>query len=238
MRFSLESFSQVESQRAAVVLGAEHALSEPAIVLFLALISFGVTASDAGFSATETMVSTALLWALPAQLAHAESVAVGAGVFASMSAIVLANLRFFPMVVSLFPQLRPRRTLLNRVGISHLITATSWAWCMDRVGHLRADFRVAYFYGFALSCWLLGLVGTAVGLVLADAMPAWLKAVTLYVAPLYMLLLMAGVRGHRLVALAVGAITGVGLFVWGIEWYLPIAAVLGGTCGFLVRRTV
>ena len=233
---TIQGVSDIDTKQASFLLGAKHAAAEPAIILFLALISFGVTASDAGFSSAEALLSTALLWALPAQLAHAESIAVGSGIIASVAAIVLTNLRFFPMIISLLPQLSLNKAALPTVGVSHFVTATSWAWCMDRLDRLPKTLRAPYFFGFSICCWLLGIAGTATGLILADSLPPLVKLLVLYIAPLYMLLLLAGVRGHRLVALIVGAGAGLVLFLFGNTWYLPIAAIVGGSAGFIARR--
>lgn len=236
MSDSFEGFSQVGVPRQSFVLGATHALKEPALILFLALISFGVIAKDAGFSNGEALLSTAVLWALPAQIAHAESVAVSSGIIASVITVFLSNLRFFPMIITLLPQLNAERSWINTVGISHLVTATSWAWCIDKLGNLPGNLRTSYFFGFSICCWCLGILGTAIGLVISDWLPQTAKLVTLYIAPLYMLLLLAGVRGHRLVALLVGGGVGVTLYWIGVAWYLPLAAIAGGVIGFLVRQ--
>ena len=150
--------------------------------------------------------------------------------------MLFTNLRFFPMIISLLPRLNVGRSILNNIGVSHLVTATSWAWCMERIGSLPTHCRTAYFYGFSITCWVLGVFGTATGLFLTGLLPPLLKMLSLYIAPLYMLLLLIGVRGHRLVALLAGGSIGLILFKYGTDWYLPIAALTGGACGFLVRN--
>lgn len=203
--------------------------------MFFALIAFGVVAKENGFLMTEAVLSTAAMWALPAQLVHVEAVATNATLLMTAMLVFLTNLRFFPMVVSLMSGLKVER-VAHTLGLSHLVSAASWAWCMQTFDAIAVPLRPRYFLGFALMCWLAGVLGTLVGFVIAEYLNQDLRLLLLFVSPLYMLLILLNVRGHRLIAVVLGGTVGMLAFNWSPDWYLPIAAVVAGSFSFALYK--
>ena len=90
--------------------GARQALSGPMFVVAVSLLSVGGLARDAGFSVEVAVASTILLWAGPAQVLFFGAVAAKTSWPVIALTISLSSVRFVPMVVSLLPMLRTKRT--------------------------------------------------------------------------------------------------------------------------------
>lgn len=218
--------------------GIVDAVAEPAPVMLLALLSFGVIAKESGLGLFETIFSTAALWALPAQIVHAEAEMSGRDFFSIAMVVAIINLRFLPMVSSLFAEMKLKSKIeLRDVFYAHLITPASWTWCMSKFAMLPWKYRQIYFFYFAFTVWLFGIAGSFFGYVVADHLSGPARLIFIVIAPMYMLLLLVRVGGHRLLAVVVGG--GVGYFCAELagEWSLFIAAIVGGVSSYAVWTT-
>lgn len=235
MSSTVAELETIDDPSSALRLGLLHGLKEQGAMMFFALIAFGVLAKENGFLMSEAVLSTAAMWALPAQLVHVEAVATDASLLMTAMLVFLTNLRFFPMVVSLMSGLKSQG-IAHTLGLSHLVSAASWAWCMQTFDAIATPLRARYFIGFALMCWLAGVLGTVVGFFIGDYLNQSLRLLLLFVSPLYMLLILLNVRGHRLFAVLLGGVVGMLAFYWSPDWYLPIAAVVAGSVSFVLYK--
>src|SRR4051794_1200027 len=75
---------------------------------FLLSLSFGVLAREAGFSAVQAVVMSAIVFAGSAQFAALSIITAGGGLGAAVAAAALMNSRFLPMGIALAPSLPGR----------------------------------------------------------------------------------------------------------------------------------
>ena len=166
--------------------GARQAMSGPMFVVAVSLVSVGGLARDAGFSVEIAIASTILLWAGPAQVLFFGAVAAKTSWPAIALTISLSSVRFVPMVVSLLPMLRTKRTKLPTLMLAaHCIAVTVWAEGIRRIPLVPRDGRLTFFFGFSFICFLGTSISTAVGYVLIGELPRPLAAGLLFMTPIY-----------------------------------------------------
>jgi predicted branched-subunit amino acid permease len=123
--------------------------------------------------------------------------------------------------------------------LAHFVTANSWIFVIRRSPDLAAERRWAYFMGFAVSCLLLGFVGTALGYVLAGLVPPTVNRGLLFLNPIYfMLLFLETPSRSALLAVLFGAIGGPLLARLSADWGLLAAGLICGTLGFALDRAI
>jgi predicted branched-subunit amino acid permease len=225
--------------RRAAGAGAREALGAPGLVMGASYVGFGSLARESGFSVWQGLGSTVTGWTLPGQVALVELYAVGASLFAVTLAVALANARLLPMTVSLIPILwRPGTLRWVRYAIAHLIVITSWAQAMQRCPSLPRAERLPYFVAFSTTLWIVTLVATAVGYLLAGMVPEPVTLGLVFLTPIYFMLILAAEIGIRPKALALGygAVAGPVLHLLTPNWGLLLTGVLAGTAAFLTDR--
>jgi 4-azaleucine resistance transporter AzlC len=146
-----------------------------AAVGFVLSLSFGVLARQAGFSALQTIVTSALVFAGSAQFAALSIVAAGGGIAAAVSAAGLMNARFLAMGIALAPSLPGGPA--KRAAQGQAVVDSSWALSNRRDG----TFDRWLLFGATLPqycTWLLGtMTGAFAGDVLGDTDRLGLDAV-------------------------------------------------------------
>ena len=152
--------------------GLREALGAPGMIMGASFVGFGSLVRESGLSLPFGLVSSATGWALPGQLALMELYGAGAGLLAITLAVALANARLLPMSITAMPLMRhPRHaSILYWIG-AHFIAATGWAQLMRRAPMLRPEHRLTYHFGFTTTLWVLSLICTAIGWVLAGQVP-------------------------------------------------------------------
>src|SRR6202165_647131 len=79
-------------------------------VLFATYLGIGALAHDTHFSLGWALLSTALVWAGPAQIILISTLGSGATAVQAAIAVTVSAIRLFPMVVSVLPMLRTPQT--------------------------------------------------------------------------------------------------------------------------------
>ena len=102
------------NRREAFREGVRHGLAVPSIVVFATMLGYGSMAHANGFSAFEALLSTALVWAMPGQVAMADLRASGADLFVTLLAVSMASVRFFPMATIMVGTFR------DEIGRAHV----------------------------------------------------------------------------------------------------------------------
>jgi 4-azaleucine resistance transporter AzlC len=128
-----------------------------AVVSFVLASSFGVLATDSGFSALQAVVMSAVVFAGSAQFTSLGILAAGGGVGAATSAAALMNSRFVPMGFALGPSLRGSR--LRRAVEGQVTVDSSWAMAARGDG----TFDRAYLFGHTGLQYVLWVLGTLAG---------------------------------------------------------------------------
>ena len=229
-----ESF---QSRQDAFRAGLRQALGAPMLVLFAGMIGFGAMAKTLGFSIWLPLFTSLLVFALPGQVVMLEMLTTGASALTVGLAVTLTSSRFLTMVVTLFPQLDQRdrnRGLYARV---QLLAMTAWAVSMREFPNMPSAYRLAFFTGLGLPCWLIAVPGTALGYVLAGQVPLAVTLALVFINPLFFLLTFTDVRPW----LYRGAIVGGGLvcpffYEWDRDSSLLMSGLVAGTAAYLVDR--
>ncbi len=229
--------------RAAFWHGGREAFSLPAWVLGFSILGIGSLARDAGFPAGAAALSTAVMWAGPAQAILYAGIAAGSALPALAIAVGLSSARFLPMVMIILPLLRaPGQRLATQVLAAHYVSVTIWVESARRLPTVPREERLAYYFSFANVCIGLSALATLAGYHLVGALPMPLAAGLLFMTPIFFTIsLVAGSR--TLVdwaALAFGfGLAPVATALVGRDFDLLVLGLVGGTAAYwigLARR--
>ena len=235
----VESTINYATPRAALMAGARDALGAPIAVLAAGYVGYGALASGFDFPLWLIVASSLVIWALPGQLIMLEMHAVSAPLVLIVLAVSLSASRFLPMTTVLSAMMRhPRYPSWQMYASAHLLAMTGWVAAVNRVPQLPAEQRLPYFLGFALFCWIVCAVASAVGYFLAGQMSEMVKLGLVFMNPIYFLLILTGETKAALgrLALAAGAITGPVAHVFAPQWSLLAAGVVGGSVAYALHR--
>lgn len=215
------------------------ALGVPAAVLAAGMLGFGALAFESGLSFLLAVACTAGIWALPGQIVLIEMHASGAPGPVTVLAVMLTAARFLPMSISLLPVVRDSASSrASLYAAAQFLAMTSWAWTMRRCTDLPREVRLAYFIGFAGTCWAVGTIATAAGYFLAGSFPPLLRLGFVFLNPVYFVVLLIGDARTTLaaVALACGAVAGPLLHLVNPQWSVMLGGLLGGTAAYVIQR--
>jgi len=158
------------------------------IVLFAGFIGFGGLIRDIGFPLGAALLSTVLVWALPAQLLIVGGFTAGSPAAVIALAVGLSSVRFFPIVASLMPTIRGRSGLGTQLLASHLIAVSAWVESIRLMPAIPVNARMAFFMGLS-NVFLWGSVlATVAGYLLAGTLPQSLANGLVFLTPISFLL--------------------------------------------------
>jgi len=220
-------------------MGARLALGAPAVLMVASHIGFGAFAQANGISSWAAVFSTVAIWALPGQLVLVESWVLGAAFFAIVPAVMLTGTRFLPMSLAMMPLMRhPRHREATYYVAAHMVSNISWAAVTPRCDDVPRAERLAYFLGFACSCWTIAMVSVAAGFHLASAIPRSIQVALVLFTPLTYLLMLSGEVRHRAGAIAIvlGAIAGPAFHLLDPELGILLCGLVAGTAAFGLDR--
>lgn len=202
-------------------------------------IGIGALARDFGFSITWAVLSTALIWAAPAQLILLTGLGTGAAPVETALAVALSALRLLPMGVSLISLLRsPRHGLRHLLFPAHLVTVTIWVEGLRLLPGVPRDHRVAFINGMGAVFLSAAMLFTAAGFHLAAALPTTLSAALIFLTPVsFLLSLVANARAmvDRL-AMILGLVIAPVLAAYGIGLDIMWGGIVGGTLAYATHR--
>ncbi len=172
-------------QRAAFWRGARESIGAPIAVIAANYLGLGAFASATAVSVSAIVVSTFTIWALPGQLVMVDMWMVGAPAVAVLLAVMLTNVRFLPMSITIMPVMRdPAHPRWLYYVTAHFIAMTSWVVCMPRLQQMPTVERIAYFIGFSLTCIVVGAIFGALGYYAAAAIPAAVQLGLIFLTPI------------------------------------------------------
>ncbi len=220
--------------------GVRDALGLASITICFSLIGIGGLARDVGYPMLAGALSSALMWAGPAQVLLFGSVAQGTALPLIALAILFSSLRFFPMTMAIMPLLNePRRPAWQLLLAAHLVSITNWVEGMRRLPDMPPRERYPYFCGFGLTVLMSGTLATAAGYYLVAVMPPILAAALLFTTPMFFSVNLAAAARTALdwlpIVLSVAIIL-VAPWTIGRDYDLMVAGVVGGTIAYLVQR--
>ncbi|MGL4637729.1 MAG: AzlC family ABC transporter permease [Beijerinckiaceae bacterium] len=224
----------------AALRGGRDAFGLPAIMICFSLVGIGGLVRDIGYPMLAGMLSSALVWAGPAQVLLFGSIATGASLPVVAIAILFSSLRFMPMTISIIPLINdPRRPMWQLMLAAHLIAITNWVEGIRRLPAVPLEERYSYFCGFGLVVMLSGTLATGAGYYLVGALSTPLAAVLLFTTPMFFTVnIVAPFRtwiDWLPVVLAV-ILVPVATLVVGRDYDLVVAGLLGGTIAYGISR--
>jgi predicted branched-subunit amino acid permease len=220
--------------------GMRDAVGLPTITIVFSLIGIGGLARDVGYPMLAGALSSALIWAGPAQVLLFGAIATGASLPAAAIGVLFSSLRFLPMTISLVPLLNePRKPLWKLLLAAHLVAITNWVEGMRRLPDLPPEQRYPYFMGFGSAVMLSGTIGTGAGYYLVGALPPLLAAALLFTTPMFFTVNLVAPAKHWLdwapLVLAV-ALLPVASQTIGTDYDLAVAGFAGGSIAYGFRR--
>jgi predicted branched-subunit amino acid permease len=158
-------------------------------VLFASFIGFGGLIRDIGFPLGAAILSTLLVWALPAQVLLVGGYAAGNAAPVIALAVALSSVRLFPMTAAILPYLRERRrSTVVQLLAAHFVAVTAWIEGMRHLPKLPTEARVPFFFGLAVPLVISSMISTAIGYHLAGTLPRALAIGLLFLTPLSFLI--------------------------------------------------
>jgi predicted branched-subunit amino acid permease len=210
-----------------------------ALVLVGTFVGVGALAHEYGFSLAWVLLSTALIWAAPAQVILISALGAGTTSLEAALAVGLSGVRLLPMVVSLLalikgPDTRSRDLILP----AHLTAISMWVEALRLVPTLPREQRIAFCNGLGIAFMVAAQGGTLIGVYLAASLPALMTAGLLFLTP--MSFLVSTARNSKLLvdrlALGLGLVVGPLLAYEGVGLDLLWTGVIAGSCAYGVRR--
>ena len=190
-------------QRASFRRGLREGVPFATVGLLISL-SFGVLATEAGFSPLQAVATAGLVFAGSAQFAALAIVAGGGGIPAALAAGTLMNSRFLAMGIALAPSLPGRP--LTRAAQGQTVVDSSWALASRGDG----TFDRWRLFGTTVPQYVSWLAGTVVGAYAGDLVgdPERLGLDALFPV-FFVAILIAELKrpGSRIIALAGAAIS-------------------------------
>jgi predicted branched-subunit amino acid permease len=228
------------SSLAAFFAGLRSALTS-VFVLVLAgtYVGMGALAHNFDLSPWWLAVSTAIIFAAPAQVILITALGAGSPLPEVAVAVSLSAIRLFPMVVALLPVLRGAQTRTRELLIpTHFTSVSMWVESLRLLPSLPFERRVAFCNGLSVGYCGTAVVFGFVGSFLAAGLPALLSAALLFITPLSFL--MSTARGARAVidklALVLGLLIAPLLSHFQIGLDLMWTGVIGGTIAYATHR--
>jgi predicted branched-subunit amino acid permease len=222
--------------------GAGDAFGLPAITICFSLIGIGGLARDIGYPMLAGMLSSALMWAGPAQVLLFGSIATGTALPIAAVAVLFSSLRFLPMTIAIMPLLNdPKRPTWQLLLAAHLVSITNWVEGMRRLPDEPKPFRYPYFCGFGLVVLSSGTIATGAGYYLVGALPAVFAAALLFTTPMFFSVNLAGSVKRWTDAMPIVfslLLTPVATWLVGKDYDLVAAGLVGGTAAYWIDRVM
>ncbi len=210
-----------------------------AFVITVTYIGFGALCHDYGFSVTWAMLSTALLWAGPAQVILVTALGSGTALVEVAIAVGLSSVRLLPIVVALLPLVSGKRTRPHQMIVPvHFMAVSVWVECVRHAPSVPREHRLSFCNGVGSTLVVLGVVSTAAGYYLQSALPVVFGAAAMFITPISFLTSTA--RNARLLlekaALGLGLVIGPLLALNKVQFDLLWTGVIAGTLAYALQR--
>ena len=210
-----------------------------AYVLFGTFVGIGALGHDFGFSLLWMVLSTALIWAAPAQVILISALGTGGGAIEAAIAVTLSGVRLLPMVVALLPMLRTETTRTRDLVLpAHFTAISMWVESLRLLPAVPREQRIAFCNGLSFGLLSSATIATAVGFYLAGSLPQVYAAALLFLTPLSFTVSVVR-NSHQLVdrlAFASGLVLAPFLATLHVDLDLLWSGVIGGTLAYLLYR--
>jgi predicted branched-subunit amino acid permease len=207
--------------------------------LFGTYIGFGALAHDFGFTIGWAMLSTALIWAAPAQVILVSALGSGGALIEAAIGVSLSSVRLLPMAVAMLPQLKgPNVRAWHLILPAHFTAVSMWVEALRLLPTQPREHRVAFCNGLGIGFLFSAVTATAFGFYLAAELPVLFAAALLFLTPMGFIVMVA--RNSRLLvdrlALAFGLIIGPVFASAKVELDLLWTGIIAGTLAYALHR--
>ncbi|WP_346797125.1 AzlC family ABC transporter permease [Halomonas sp. Bachu 37] len=201
-------------------------------------LSFGLVATQAGFTTWEAAVISTLIYAGASQFLFVGMVAAGSPLWLVVAMTLLINVRhvvYGPNLASWLPTSRHWPWLM------HGLTDQVFALALTRLPQLPEPQRFGWFVGASLLAWISWIVGTVVGAIAGEELTArWplLGEIMPFALPALFLTMVAPRFTDKRWALALSVTITAALFLALTGWNnvaIPLAAACGALCFYMIK---
>jgi predicted branched-subunit amino acid permease len=209
------------------------------LIIIGSYIGFGALAHDLNFDLGWTVLSTLLIWAAPAQVIAVSTLGAGSTLIQGAIAVALSGIRLFPMVASMLPMMKTKKTrTLDLLVPAHFTAVAIWIESFRLLPRMPRENRAPFCNGFCLTLVCYGMASTAAGYLLAAKLPPLLAVAVLFITPLSFFCSTIGnakALSDKL-AFVLGLVLAPVLAALKVELSLVVAGVVAGTAGFAIAR--
>lgn len=204
-------------------------------------VGLGALAHDFGLSLWWMTISTAVVWAGPAQLVLMSAFATGAATAPIEVAlgVTLTGMRLLPMVVALLPLLRPgAKSGRDFLLPTHFTSISMWVESLRLLPAIAPPFRIPFCNGLACGFMSIAMLCGALGYHLAAGMPPLFAAGLSFLTPLSFLFSTAKNCRQLLdyCAFIFGVVLGPLLAWYQVGLDLMWTGVIGGIVAYGIHR--
>ncbi len=219
--------------------GMRGIVSLPAFILMTSYVGFSAFALESGMTRGEAVAMTLGIWALPAQMILIGTMLSNAHIAASFLAVTLSSIRMMPMVASIMPEMRTKKTPLPvLLFLSHFIAITSWVFASRHLRDVPKQYRVAFFAGFGMTLTLTNtlIVGVSYGVV--SQFPPVIAGALFMLTPVYFIssIWASAVQPVVKIAFVIGIVAGPTFALVAPGFDVLIAGIGGGSAAYLIDR--
>ena len=212
-------------------------IDSPALALGASFVAIGALLKNLGFTIQESILSTFLTYALPGSLVMAESMFIGASLLNIFLAVWLVNARLYPMTVSLMPLLIHKNQPRWKYYLScHFIAVSSWLIMKSKYLEIEKEHRIDFWMGIGTATWLVGILSTVLGYIVADYLNKDMMIGLAIVNPVYFMCMMIGAMKTIQISTSIilGAMLGPLFYFVSPEWCILYGGFVAGTIAFFV----
>ena len=212
-------------------------IDSPALALGASFVAIGALLKNLGFTIQESILSTFLTYALPGSLVMAESMFIGASLLNIFLAVWLVNARLYPMTVSLMPLLIHKNQPRWKYYLScHFIAVSAWLIMKSKYLEIEKEHRIDFWMGIGTATWLVGILSTVLGYIVADYLNKDMMIGLAIVNPVYFMCMMIGAMKTIQINISIilGATLGPLFYFVSPEWCILYGGFVAGTIAFFV----
>lgn len=219
--------------------GMRGMFSLPALILLTSYVGFSAFALESGFTRGEAVAMTLGIWALPAQMILIGTMVGNAPIAASFLAVSLSSIRMMPMVASIMPEMRTRKTpVLLLLLVSHFIAITAWVFATTRLRNVPRRHRVTFFAGFGVTLTSTASLVVALSYGVVSQFPPMIAGALFMLTPVYFISSIWATAAHPVVRLAFvfGVVLGPAFASIAPQFDVLYAGIGGGTVAYFIDR--
>ncbi len=202
-------------------------------------ISFGLIASQAGFSALEATLISLFIYAGASQFLLVAMVASGAPLWLAVSMTMLVNVRHVVYAPNLVPFLSQSRAW---PWLMHGLTDQIFALAHTRLAELNDEDKVSWYTAASLLAWASWVLGTTLGAIAGDTLTQqWplMDAVMPFALPALFIVLLAPRFSDKqwFYTLSVTMVSAMLLAMTAFQHAaIPLSALSGGMTFYFLKR--